>query len=327
MALLLSEYREQMAFRVYLVICLVLLPFAAWNLVAGSLSAALSTSLAAMVTLVNTWSYHRSQRFWVRPDIISAIFILANSNAVFTLGAAASAWAFPTLLSFYWIHRQKKAALFAMLLSVLVSLICFLTLSLFEAMRIIASLFITGIFCHAAATFMEQQNRYLRRSAVRDHLTDTYNRRYMDKKIDETIERFRRNHVNASIIAIDIDHFKQVNDRFGHAAGDRALQKVAAILQSRMRSLDRVCRSGGEEFIIILPDTSEQQARIIADELRTTVAESAILDQQKITISCGVSTVHSGDNRDKWLRRCDQALYGAKGKGRDNVVTFSSTGE
>ncbi len=156
-----------------------------------------------------------------------------------------------------------------------------------------------------------------------DALTDIFNRRAFDEILEAEYSRFKRTGDNYSLLMLDIDHFKSVNDSYGHSAGDEVLKEFARACRSNIRNHDTVSRLGGEEFCILLPDTSAQAAAKIADKLRQWVMDNPIdTDGHSIslTVSVGVSEVEpsDGDSLDA-LKRADVKLYKAKENGRNRV--------
>jgi len=135
----------------------------------------------------------------------------------------------------------------------------------------------------------------------------------------------RRYGAVASLIAVDIDRFKRVNDEFGHDVGDAALRDVVRAIRSRMRRGDDIFRTGGDEFMVLLPDTRLEDATEIAETLRLLVSESEIVKGQKTTISCGVGDLTAIADQQLWLKACDEALYRAKQLGRNRVVAVGPT--
>ncbi len=163
--------------------------------------------------------------------------------------------------------------------------------------------------------------------ALTDELTGLYNRRYLIAHLDELIGRVNHDHVNAAILLFDIDHFKQVNDTYGHAAGDDALRELASRTMSSVRSVDLVARLGGEEFVVVMPDTDSTIATAVAERLRSAVARQPFIVgagsvKVAVTVSIGVTAAAGdGDCRERLLKRADDALYAAKTAGRNRVVT------
>ena len=161
---------------------------------------------------------------------------------------------------------------------------------------------------------------------LRDSLTGAYNRRFMTNRLDEEFERHRRYSRSLSLLMIDIDHFKTINDTYGHLCGDIILKSVANGISSILRKVDLLVRYGGEEFCGILPETNLDSAMILAERIRRTVEKQDHLfhgEVVKITVSIGVHEF-SGDleSPDFLLKKADEALYAAKMAGRNQVIAL-----
>jgi diguanylate cyclase (GGDEF)-like protein/PAS domain S-box-containing protein len=171
---------------------------------------------------------------------------------------------------------------------------------------------------------IEALNRALREQAVRDPLTGLHNRRYFDETIAREVASSSRAGEPLALLAVDIDHFKAVNDDHGHAVGDRVLTAIAAVLGARVRASDLACRFGGEEFVVVLPGAGLPTATRRAEALRRECAAARVDSGRgapvRVTVSIGVAAARPGEPIDETLARADQALYAAKGAGRDCVV-------
>ncbi|KZN15831.1 MULTISPECIES: GGDEF domain-containing protein [Pseudomonas] len=160
-------------------------------------------------------------------------------------------------------------------------------------------------------------------SALRDPLTDTGNRIAMDQTLEREIEMSRRHSQPLSLLMLDIDHFKQINDTYGHSAGDEVLKAVAASIKNQLRNVDMVFRFGGEEFLILLSNTNREAAAMIGERLRFAAqaqdyeAEGKMIE---LTVSIGCSTLLPGESAESLLRRADSALYVAKREGRNRLA-------
>ena len=166
---------------------------------------------------------------------------------------------------------------------------------------------------------LSQLNRKLIHLAETDQLTGLYNRLKIDQTLNIEIHRAQRAAQVMSVIMLDIDFFKRVNDVYGHQAGDQLLVSVAELLRQRTREIDLVGRWGGEEFIVICPYTNLEGALSLAEDLRVTVEQQPFTHEQHITISLGVSTYQEGDTGKDLVARADAALYAAKNAGRNRV--------
>lgn len=168
----------------------------------------------------------------------------------------------------------------------------------------------------------------LQELAVRDSLTGLYNRRYLDETLEREMSRARREGIALSLVMLDIDHFKQVNDTYGHQVGDEALRMLATALQADIRAEDVACRYGGEEFLILLPNMPLETAMLRAEAWRVAVEGLCVaLGNFRITftISLGVAAYpEHGKTPDDLTRCADQALYRAKNEGRNGVSVFST---
>ncbi|MFW9077836.1 GGDEF domain-containing protein [Pseudomonas sp. P2757] len=160
-------------------------------------------------------------------------------------------------------------------------------------------------------------------SALRDPLTGTGNRIAMEQTLQREIEMSRRHQQPLSLLMLDIDHFKRVNDSHGHSAGDDVLKAVAASIKGQLRNVDMVFRYGGEEFLILLSNTSRDAAAMVGERLRSAAqAQEYYANDQliELTVSLGCSTLLPGESADSLLRRADSALYVAKREGRNRLA-------
>src|SRR6267378_3199046 len=175
------------------------------------------------------------------------------------------------------------------------------------------------------ALALQQREQKLQEQAISDPLTGLYNRRYLNEFLPRELVRCRRSAAPLAVMLIDLDHFKRVNDSFGHEAGDVVLKAIAALLKGKVRGSDIACRYGGEEFALILPETGLDAAVRRAEVIRLAIARLVLSHAGtplgKITTSLGIALFPDhGEDSDALLRAADVALYAAKGAGRDRVV-------
>ncbi len=179
---------------------------------------------------------------------------------------------------------------------------------------------------YVALAFANQLLRdTLRNQAIRDQLTGLFNRRYAEETLARELQRAARKQTSLSVIFLDLDHFKLINDTYGHDAGDVVLQKIGIFLKTHTRGDDVACRYGGEEYLLVMPDASLEVARLRAEVLREGIRSLGIVHKTQslaITASFGVAAFpDSGADRDQLLKAVDTALYEAKSTGRNRVVT------
>jgi diguanylate cyclase (GGDEF)-like protein len=172
---------------------------------------------------------------------------------------------------------------------------------------------------------LKRSNELLLELSNTDHLTGLFNRRFLMESLDKEVQRASRKDGQVALLMLDIDHFKRINDNYGHLQGDVVLQKVSLHIQRELRNYDIAARYGGEEFVAVLPDTTLKEAFHVADRIRLSVQGmcfAGALAKEQITASLGVATFPSPcyDDIDGLLRAADEALYQAKEEGRNRVV-------
>lgn len=159
--------------------------------------------------------------------------------------------------------------------------------------------------------------------SITDDLTQIYNRRHLMNELNKEIERSKRFSLNLSIIMLDIDNLKNINDIHGHLIGDQAIQSIAKLLIINVRKIDFVARYGGDEFVIFMPETDTNTARILAVRLKDKISKDTINItglSAKITISIGIANFpNNAKNMDDLICKADKALYGAKREGKDRI--------
>jgi diguanylate cyclase (GGDEF)-like protein len=172
----------------------------------------------------------------------------------------------------------------------------------------------------------------LKMQSIRDPLTGLFNRRYMEEALDGELKRASRKKSSFGVLMIDVDHFKKLNDTFGHEAGDAVLRSLGSLLKTHFRGEDIVCRYGGEEFTVILPETSAEVVQKRSVDLCEAIKQMPVQHRgqplHSVSLSIGVAMYgEQGTTGDSLLRSADSALYLAKQQGRDQVVVASAIGK
>lgn len=240
----------------------------------------------------------------------------------------------------YWLWKRRRANFASSLYFVLFSLILIILIFIARCYAIIIyqmtssieneavnisfllAVFISGYLRNVGFIMMVSHRLYqdLRDAAEIDFLTNIYNRRATQQILTQQFNQFKRYNSICSLILLDIDYFKNVNDNYGHETGDKVLQDVTEILKTQLRKTDTLGRWGGEEFLCVLPNTNKEKALEVAEKLRSEIARNKIADIA-CTISLGVKMFDNNDNTvDEAVKNADNALYKAKHNGRNGVA-------
>lgn len=254
------------------------------------------------------------------PSIILTFFYMLGMIAViYVKGSTLIYWAFPTMTAAYFLIKPKEAAIlnvFAMIL-LIPALTAFM--QAIEMSSFLVTLILNNIFSFIFAQRMQLHHENLALQATRDPLTGAGNRRLFDEKISHIVALCKRIKGAACLIMLDIDHFKHINDNYGHTKGDEVLVGLVEVLSFRLRETDGLYRLGGEEFAILPHEIDSVCAFKLAEELRQLVEKTDFLEDTDVTISLGIAEYDGSGKVENWLERADNALYQAKNSGRNRT--------
>lgn len=316
---ILGEYREKIVCALAWLGAFLLLPFAINNLFQDRALLAVGTLAICFILTVDAIALRRKQAlpirlFWLFPPVVGSLAI-----GIARMGVPAVLWSYPAMILFYFIMNRIEATLMNLAVVVVAGGSAWYYLGQMLTLRIVATLLLTCLFCHIFLSIIVSLQRKLQLQTITDPLTGAYNRREMERGLVLAMDRSRRLRSPMSVLAIDVDHFKKINDQLGHSAGDCALKTVVELLRGRLRKLDQLYRSGGEEFVVLLSDCPCETACLVGEALRQRVAVHPILSERTVTISIGVAELQDGDTLSSWLHRGDLGLYEAKRSGRNRV--------
>lgn len=227
-------------------------------------------------------------------------------------------WLYVVTATFYFFLPLKQATLFAAVLIISAGVLLFGEIDLLLFCSLIVTLSLICGFSFISAINSEHFRSQLLQLSKEDALTGTGNRRAFEIHADQAMWNFKRHRLVSSLIYIDIDHFKQVNDKYGHSLGDSVLQGVVRCVQRNLRQDDHLFRLGGDEFVIIANGAKLQQAAQVAERLRQDI-ESQNFSEYDISLSIGISATRAKDSVEEWVARADAALYQSKEQGRNRV--------
>ena len=235
------------------------------------------------------------------------------------LGASLIYWAYPTMVAAFFLVKPREAVVINLLAMALLIPVLMAGMPTLQFIIVLVTLVLNNIFAYVFATRMNEQRQHLSYLAERDPLTGIGNRRALTASLEDVIARQHTKPVTASLVVLDLDHFKDVNDTYGHTIGDKILIRVTEIVDTKIRVTDDLYRYGGEEFVVIAMGAPREAANKLAEQLRVAVEASDLLPERPVTISLGVAQLKEGEAYDNWLHRADSALYEAKRAGRNRV--------
>jgi diguanylate cyclase (GGDEF)-like protein len=304
-----------------------LVPFALHDLARGRrlLGGAVLVVVAALVVDIVALYRHRT------PPIPYWLLILPMAATITitlrTLGVIGAFWCYPAVLFLHFVLSRWLANLCSIGLLAYATVMVHHYLGMRVAVRFGSSLALSIVIINIFQSIIrELQSKLLELSSV-DPLTGALNRRHMQDRLLDALQASRRGAGPATLLLVDIDHFKKINDERGHEAGDEVLKNLVALMKQRSRRIDLLFRMGGEEFVLLLPATAESPAVSLAEELRGSIAAAPLLEGRAVTVSIGVGELNTDDTVFSWIKRADDALYAAKNGGRNRVARGSELRE
>ena len=316
----LAPYRERIMYGLASAVVVCLLPFAVNAFVQGNPALGAGIVCAVLVLGIDAFAIYLKKPPPIPLILLLVPIVAGTAISLKTQGFFGALWCYPAVLLFSFALSRRVANAGSILLLLIISALVYHYIGLAFTIRFFVTLTLTIILANIVLSIVVDLHRRLLDQALVDPLTGVFNRRHMERSLSDAIERLRRNSAPTSLLLIDVDRFKSINDQFGHAKGDSVLKGIVSLVANRSRKLDLLFRIGGEEFMLLLPDTQEAAAAVVAEQLRATVAESPLLDDRQLTVSIGVGELQPGESLDSWMKHADDALYAAKKAGRNRVV-------
>ena len=320
--------RRRSAYRyILLLLAVILLPIDAHNLYLGELVPAVGGLLLLGILMANILLLSMNRDAFLPPALVLLLSISLVSLSLYYGQNYALYLLFPLMVALPVLLKTRWAVSMAVLSGLLVSPLILTQYDTATSSIIGLSMGLTWLVSAWLVFSMTEQSRRLKDMAVKDALTGAYNRRYLELQLDHALETWERYQRPASVLLVDIDFFKRINDKFGHALGDMAIKSLVEVISSNIRSVDTLCRYGGEEFVVLLSETAVQDAAKVAEKLRNLVEHTRVMPEGTMTISVGVCDVAVVDDVDHWLNLADGALYLAKHNGRNRIELAESVVE
>ncbi len=317
---ILEFYRERIMYLLTLAIVVFVTPFAMIDFFEGHYFLGVATFAVVVCFCIDGYAIHVKRRPPIPFQFLLLPTVAAIGTSLRTDAIHGALWCFPGVLLCYFVLPRRLAITASLFLLAVSAPMVLLSLGQDIALRFVVTLALTIVIIYIITDVIRELQTELMGQAITDPLTGAYNRRQMEFALDEAIERHMRTGAPASVLLIDIDHFKRVNDELGHHTGDHVLKALVLLIKNRSRKLDRLFRMGGEEFLLLLPDTPAAAAMIQAENLRNRIADGNLLKNRPVTVSIGVAECKKDVSQEDWVKIADNALYSAKETGRNKVV-------
>ncbi len=295
-------------------------PFAVFRFLQGNLLAGL-IDIAILAVIVGSVTHA-----WVtgRTDRSGLFLAVMTSSSAVVVGALTGEpglfWLFPCLVTSFFLTSPRLAIVINLSAITLMMAQTEIFRSLVQMWSFAAGAVVVSACAYVFAFRNESQRERLEHLATIDPLTGVRNRRSMDEELAWAVNNASRTGGTYSIAMLDIDHFKQVNDKYGHGVGDDVLVSMVALIQQNTRRTDRLFRYGGEEFVLLLPATDGEGLKTVLNNVQQVLRKHLRHPGGTVTASFGVATLMTRESVDSWLARADAALYRAKESGRDCII-------
>jgi len=303
---------------------IILTPFGLNDFIQGRYLLGFFTSIVTFLCIINAalcyrGNYPRGLNLYLIAPVISIALIFALNE----LGIMGSYWAFMGVLAYYFMLPIRLARIVNLVFIVTILPVAWNVLDPEVALRFSAVLLGVSFFALLSMREIYKQHYMLKGQAVTDSLTGLYNRSLLQDSLEHAIHQSYRSATPMTLIMFDIDHFKKVNDKFGHDTGDIVLRSLGRFLNRFFRASDFVFRVGGEEFMVLVYNTDENKGKDLAEKLRSEIEQIKLIPQTQVTVSIGVSSLRPDIGWQEWIKRCDKNLYCAKAAGRNQVIADS----
>lgn len=317
----LPDYIVKSTFGISLISALLITPFSINNFIQGRYLLAIFTLVVAIFCAINAWfCYQGKYKNEMNLYGIVPLVMITTSFAINKLGVMGSYWAFMGMLSFYFILPEKQARIINVIFFTIIIPVAWNALESDIAIQFTAVLVGTSIYAFISIRAMSKLHNLLREHAITDTLTGLNNRVLLQSSLEKAIHQNDRANIAMTLIMLDLDHFKKINDELGHDVGDSVLKLMGDFLKQYFRATDMIFRVGGEEFLALIYSTDQSGGLIVAEKLRQEIEKLPLIPNRTVTASIGISSLEPGMSWKEWMKNCDENLYLAKSRGRNQVV-------
>lgn len=298
-----------------------ILPFAIYHLTHQHGGIGIGAAITSLSLYLVAWGCHRKTYktiytfIWLTP--FTTFFVAYLTDKV---GITGTYWCYSTVVLYYFMMSERQAWISNILFALVNIPLVWHLFETHEAIRFSVTFSLvsaySAIFLHVVA----RQYSELQKQAITDKLTGLYNRTLLIDSLEQAISQASRTNTPFTLIIMDIDHFKKINDELGHEIGDHVLMQLGVFLKDFLRDSDKAFRIGGEEFLVLLYNTDETNSINMVEKMRKGIENLSLIPGRTITVSIGVAGLGSIRDWKHWMNICDKNLYEAKSSGRNRVV-------
>ncbi|MEW8086747.1 MAG: GGDEF domain-containing protein, partial [Candidatus Thiodiazotropha endolucinida] len=312
-----TEFHLKSTFWLSVTAATLILPFAFYHLTHQHVGIGIGAVITSLSLYLVAWSCHKKTYktiytfVWLTP--FTTLFVAYLTNL---LGITGTYWCYSTLILYYFMMSERQAWISNIIFALVNIPLVWHLFETHEAIRFTVTFSLVSAYSAIFLHIIAIQYSELQKMAITDKLTDVYNRTLLKDSLEQAIHQANRTNTAFTLIIMDVDHFKKINDELGHEIGDHVLMQLGAFLKDFLRDSDKIFRIGGEEFLILLYNTDEANSVDIAEKIRKGIENLSLIPDRTVTVSIGVAGLSSVTDWKQWMKTCDKNLYEAKNSGR-----------
>ncbi|MBT3056057.1 MAG: GGDEF domain-containing protein [Candidatus Thiodiazotropha sp. (ex Codakia orbicularis)] len=316
-----TEFHLKSTFWLSVTAATLILPFAFYHLTHQHVGIGIGAVITSLSLYLVAWSCHKKTYktiytfVWLTP--FTTLFVAYLTNL---LGITGTYWCYSTLILYYFMMSERQAWISNIIFALVNIPLVWHLFETHEAIRFTVTFSLVSAYSAIFLHIIAIQYSELQKMAITDKLTDVYNRTLLKDSLEQAIHQANRTNTAFTLIIMDVDHFKKINDELGHEIGDHVLMQLGAFLKDFLRDSDKIFRIGGEEFLILLYNTDEANSIDIAEKIRKGIENLSLIPGRAVTVSIGVAGLSSVTDWKQWMKTCDKNLYEAKNSGRNRVA-------
>ncbi|MCU7850662.1 MAG: GGDEF domain-containing protein [Candidatus Thiodiazotropha sp. (ex Monitilora ramsayi)] len=297
------------------------LPFAFYHLTYQHEGIGIGAVITSLSLYFVAWRCHKKSYktiytfIWLGP--FTTLFVAYLTEKI---GITGTYWCYSTVLLYYFMMSERQAWISNIVFALVNVPIAWSLFETHEATRFSVTFALVSAYSAIFLHIIARQYSELHKQAITDKLTGLYNRTLLKDSLEQAIHQANRTNTAFTLIIMDVDHFKMINDELGHEIGDHVLKQLGVFLKDFLRDSDKVFRIGGEEFLVLLYNTDEANSIDIAEKIRKGIEKLSLIPGRTVTVSIGVAGLNSVRDWKHWMKNGDKNLYEAKNSGRNRVV-------